>query len=128
MHAYLPTHLLDTHTILQSIRYKLTARTEMLPGINQELKTISRKLADFTREWCGEPSLRATDSRERAANPEAVYIINCPELHPYLAKDLPPQMNDQSLRSLRHTGLPSVRRSLVDVLTLPLMYLLTGVG
>jgi hypothetical protein len=37
-------------------------------------------------------------------------------------------MNDQSLRSLRHTGLPSVRRSLVDVLTLPLMYLLTGVG
>lgn len=121
MHAYLPTYSLDTHPILQCIRDNLAARREMFPGINNELETISRKLADFTREWCGGSPLQETDSRERTAIPEAVYMMNCPKLHPFLAKDLPSQMIDDSVRNLQHTELPLVRFSLVDPVPLTLI-------
>jgi hypothetical protein len=112
---YLPAHYLDIDTILQNIRSKLDARNEMLPGLNKELNTISRKLVDYTRKWCGESSLEATDGGERASTPEAVYMMNCPGLHPHLAKDLLPRVNDYSLRSPQQIGLPSVRPSLSDV-------------
>jgi hypothetical protein len=82
--------------MLKALQLSLEARHSLLPDTGKELMAISRKIADFTDEWCFETSKsRARDSKT-VTTQDDIFIINCPELHPVPGKVLRRGLEDDS--------------------------------
>jgi hypothetical protein len=74
--------------MLKGLQLSLEARHTILPDISKELMAISRKIADFTNEWCPETSRSQARESRTATTHDDIFVMNCPELHPVPGKVL----------------------------------------
>jgi|SRR6266516_797099 len=91
------THYLDeVESILKQLRLTLDARIAALSDCNGELKDLSQKINDCTKDWCPGSSYAMAYGSKRISIPDDLYVINCPKLHPLPAKDLYNGINESN--------------------------------
>ena len=99
---------LEVEPALKSLQLTLEARHAILPDPGKELIAFSRKLVDFTNEWCpGVLKGLGHDSRT-VITPDDTFIMSCPELHPVPGNILLPSLEENSLMRRRWASLSSV--------------------
>ena len=91
-------HYLDeVESILKQLRLTLDARTATLSDCNGELKDLSNKINDYTKDWCPSSSYAMAYGSKHVYISDDFYVINCPELHPLPAKDIYNSLNNESI-------------------------------
>jgi hypothetical protein len=99
---------LEIEPTLKSLQLTLEARHAILPDASEELIAFSRKMVDFTNEWCpGVLKGLGHDSRT-IITPDDTFIIHCPELHPVPGNILLPSLEENSLMRRRRGSQSSV--------------------
>ena len=99
---------LEIEPALKSLQLTLKARHAILPDAGEELIAFSRKMVDFTNEWCPGVLKGPGHDNRTAITPDDTFIMNCPELHPVPGKILLPSLEENSLIKRRQASLSSV--------------------